>query len=188
MQKHIKEIKPLDARNPFNLGATVLVVGKHGNDIDAMPASWNSPIDYDKLGVVLDSSHYTRKLIEKSGYFMLALPSASIVSETFFLGTHSKNNVKDKIEKSRIKFTEIPGCPIPLPLGCVAWAVCEVLPEEHNQKVYDLFIGKVVKAYVDDRVFNKEEPEFTRELSPLPNYGGSTFYTIGAKLPVPPIK
>lgn len=37
--------------------------------------------------------------------------------------------------------------------GCAAWLICELIPEPHNQQEHDLFIGKVIAAYADDRVF-----------------------------------
>ncbi len=189
MNSHIKAVDINNVWKFFNLGGTVLVEGKHGDDIDVMPASWSMPIDYNKLGVVLDSTHYTRKLIEKEGYFLLALPTVKIVKELMYLGSNSKNDVDDKVEQSGLKFFNIEGCDFPLPEGCVAWAVCKVLKEPHNEKTYDLFIGEVVAGYADDRIFNdKGEPTFEtagEELSILPNFGGAYFYSLGKRVSVP---
>ena len=38
--------------------------------------------------------------------------------------------------------------------GCVGGLECCVIPEPHNQQTYDLFIGEVVAAWADSRVFS----------------------------------
>ena len=76
----------------FNLGGTAFVESKQGDDLDIMPASWNCPLDYDKMTVVIDSTHYSRKLIEASEYIMLAVPGMGIQKEILYLGSVSKND------------------------------------------------------------------------------------------------
>ncbi len=46
-----------------------------------------------------------------------------------------------------------PGSELPLVEGCVGWLACRLVPEPHNQQAYDLFIGEVVGAWADERVF-----------------------------------
>lgn len=188
MIANIKPISVDEAWKLFNLGGTVLVEGTYEGDIDVMPASWSSPLDYNKLMVVLDSTHYTRKLVEKDGYFLLALPTAKIVEELMFLGSNSKNDLKTKVEDSKLGFHKLDDCRFPLPKGCVAWAVCKVLPEQPIQQKYDLFLSEVVQAFYDERVIKNGEPQFEKldaDFSILPNFGGAKFYRLGKRLPVP---
>ena len=45
-------VKPVGLETPyrlFNLGGTAFVESKQGDDLDIMPASWNCPLDYDKM-------------------------------------------------------------------------------------------------------------------------------------------
>ena len=42
----------------------------------------------------------------------------------------------------------------PLVAGCVGWLECRVIDEPRNQQQYDLFIGEVVAAWADPRVFH----------------------------------
>ncbi len=187
MKSYVKEIPSLDAWKFFNLGGTVLVEGQANGEIDLMPASWSVPIDYNKLGVVLAKEHYTRKLIEESGYFLLALPTAKIVDKVMYLGTRTMNKEADKVKNSKIKFFDIEDCELPLPKGCVAWALCRNLDDKHIQDTYELFIGEVVKAYVDKRVIKGDEPLFEKldkDMSPLPNFGGACFYSLGKRVKV----
>ena len=85
----------------FNLGGTVLVSAEHDGKTDMMPASWASPLDYDKVLVVVDKSHYTRKLMDQSEYFALGVASAGILPELLSLGSVSKNADPEKLEKKR---------------------------------------------------------------------------------------
>ena len=117
MTANIKTISVSEVWKLFNLGGTVLVEAQSGDDLDIMPASWSCPLDYDKLSVVIDSSHYTRKLVEKDGYFLLALPTAKIIEKLMFLGSNSKNSLSSKIEDSKIEFYKVDDCRFPLPKG-----------------------------------------------------------------------
>ena len=139
MTANIKTISVSEVWKLFNLGGTVLVEAQSGDDLDIMPASWSCPLDYDKLSVVIDSSHYTRKLVEKDGYFLLALPTAKIIEKLMFLGSNSTNSLSTKVEDSKIELYKVDDCRFPWPKGCVGWAVCKVLPETEIQQKHDVF-------------------------------------------------
>ena len=137
----------------FNLGGTVLVSAEHDGKTDMMPASWASPLDYDKVLVVVDKSHYTRKLMDQSEYFALGVASAGILPELLSLGSVSKNADPEKLEKSGMALFTQPGFKIPLARGCSAWAIFKKLPEtDELSKKYDLFLGQAVAAWGDERV------------------------------------
>jgi len=70
----------------------------------------------------------------------------------------------------------------PLVAGSSAWLVCQVIPEPHNQQTYDLFIGEVVAAYADSRVFNNGHWQFEKaepRWRSLHYIAGGQFYAIG---------
>ncbi|HEX5343201.1 MAG TPA: flavin reductase, partial [Duganella sp.] len=55
-------------------------------------------------------------------------------------------------------------------------------PEPRNEQVYDLFIGEVVAAYADDRVFSNGHWHFETadpSLRSLHYIAGGTFYAVG---------
>ena len=91
-----------DVYRLLNIGATVLVSAEHEGVADVMPAAWACALDLlpAKATVVVDKTHFTRPLMEKSGYFALELPTAAIARETLYLGSVSKNDESDKLEKS----------------------------------------------------------------------------------------
>lgn len=104
------ELKPValeKAYRIFNVGATALVSAAHKGKTDVMLATWVCPLNIEpsRVKACIDSTHYTRPLVEKSGYFALALPTKkAIARETLYLGSVSKNDEPDKLEKSGAKF------------------------------------------------------------------------------------
>ena len=132
-----------DVYRLLNIGATVLVSAEHEGVADVMPAAWACALDLlpAKATVVVDKTHFTRPLMEKSGYFALELPTAAIARETLYLGSVSKNDESDKLEKSGAEFFTVPGYKMPMVKGCAAWMVFKIVSEPHNESTYDLFIG-----------------------------------------------
>lgn len=168
----------------LNVGGTTLVSASFDGVSDIMPATWACALDLapTKATVVIDSSHFTRPLMEKSGYFSLQLPTAAIVKETMRLGAVSKFDMPDKVEKSGAKLFTMPGYDMPLVEGCAAWMIFKILSEPHNQNQYDLFIGECVAAWSDTRVFSNGHWHFESapaELRTLHYVAGGHFYTIG---------
>lgn len=176
----------------LNIGPTVIVSGKTENDFDAMAAAWNTALDLDpaKAVVILDKSHYTRKLIEESNYFMLSIPTRSIAPQTLFLGSVSKNDEPEKIDQSGIRFLkDVEGLPDDIDLieGCAAWNLFERISEPHNEAAYDLFIGQAVSAWADERVFKDGRwmfEEVPQALQTIHYVAGGRFYAIGDAIDV----
>lgn len=189
MEQFLKPVAPGKAYRMFNLGATALVGAAHEGVSDVMTAAWNCPLDLDpcKVTVVIDKSHFTRVLMEKSGYFVLALPGAGIARETLYLGSVSKNDEADKLAKSGAEFFDIPSFKgIPLVRGCACYALFRIIPEPHNQQAYDLFIGELVEAWADDRVLRDGHWDFSGHdaLRTLHYVAGGHFKQIGEPLEV----
>lgn len=183
----VKSVELSDAYRLFNLGGTVFVQSSVGDDLDVMPASWVCPLDYTKMSAVVDSTHYTRKLIEKSGYVMLSLPGVGLQKEIMYLGSVSKNDEPNKIQKSGINFFHVDGCQFPLIQGCAGWAMCRVLDEPAVEKKYDLFLLNILAAWADERVFSdnhwhlEQGPESLRSVHYV---AGGHFYSMGNRIDV----
>ena len=98
-------VKPVGLETPyrlFNLGGTAFVESKQGDDLDIMPASWNCPLDYDKMTVVIDSTHYSRKLIEASEYILLAGDGNSERNSLFRFRKQERQSQQDCRQRSEI--------------------------------------------------------------------------------------
>jgi len=178
---------PLDkSYRLMNHGPTVLVSAQHGGSTNAMAAAWACVLDFGqtpKVTVVLDKATRTRELVEASGYFALQLPTKDMVGLTVGVGSDSARDVPDKLAKHGVKIFTAPGSDIPLVEGCVGWLACKLVPEPHNQQTYDLFIGDVIGAWADDRVFREERWHFDEApdgLRTIHHVAGGQFFVTGA--------
>lgn len=168
----------------FNVGGTSLVSAACDGKTDVMPATWVCPLSVTPARVTacIDRPHYTRPLIDKSRMFALALPTMSIVKEVLKLGSVSKNDDPEKLEKSGAKFFKLDGYDMPLVEGCACYVIFKALDEPHIAEAYDLFIGEAVAAWADPRVFDGRHWLFEKapkELSTIHYVAGGHFYGIG---------
>lgn len=175
----------------LNHGPTVLVSAQHEAERNVMAAAWACALDFapPKVTVVLDKATRTRALVEASGLFALQLPTVPQAALTVALGTDSAITMPDKLVRHQVPLFDAPGLELPLVEGCAAWLVCRVIPEPHIQQAYDLFIGEVIAAWADSRVFRNGHWEFETapaELRTLHYVAGGQFYAIGESVVVPP--
>ncbi|SDP54668.1 NADH-FMN oxidoreductase RutF, flavin reductase (DIM6/NTAB) family [Ralstonia sp. 25mfcol4.1] len=152
----------------LNHGPTVLVSAAHGGQRNIMAAAWAMPLDFapPKVAVVLDKATWTRRLLEASGEFALQVPTVSQVDITQALGSSSGLTMLEQqgIDKfAAYGLQTFTGSVIGAPLleGCAAWLECRLLPEPAIQAGYDLFLGEVVAAHADSRVFSEGRWHFT---------------------------
>jgi flavin reductase (DIM6/NTAB) family NADH-FMN oxidoreductase RutF len=187
MDNHISPVDLQKAYRLINHGPTVLVSARHASANDVMAAAWACALDFapPKLTVVLDKSSSTRELIEKSGIFVIQVPTVAQLQLTQMVGTLSLSSEPEKLKKSAVELFSIAGYDLPFVAGCTAWMACKLISEPHNQQTYDLFIGEVVGAWADTRVFSNgrwhfedAEPAFRS----LHHVAGGHFYAIGEPL------
>ncbi len=181
---HLKAVPLEKAYRLLNHGPTVLVSAQDQNHSDVMAAAWACALEFNptKVTVVLDKSTKTRTIIENSGYFALQVPTLKQLEMVHALGSQSLHDVPDKLARCAVELFQFEQSDIPVVAGCAAWLLCELIPEPHNQQQHDLFIGKVIAAYADERVFrdghwhyHEVEPEWRS----IHHIAGGHFYTIG---------
>lgn len=186
---HVQPV-PLDkAYRLINHGPTVLVSAAHAGETNVMSAAWACALDFSppKVTVVIDKATRTRALVEGGGAFALCVPPAALAALTLGVGTDSALAVPDKLARHGVNTFQAPGHDHALVHGCVAWLACRLLPEPHNQASYDLFIGEVVGAWADERVFRAGRWHFDGApdaLRTLHYVAGGQFYLTGASLQV----
>lgn len=184
MDQHIKPVELAKAYRLLNHGPTVLVSASHGGVENVMSAAWSCALDFapPKVTVVLDKATATRPLVEQSGYFVLQVPNMAQLQLTYDVGHTSAIDTPDKLAKAGVQLFKVEGYDVPLVVGSSAWLICKVLPEPRNEQVYDLFIGEVVAAYADDRVFQNGHWAFENadpQWRSLHYIAGGNFYAIG---------
>lgn len=185
-------LKPVELEKFYRLinhGPTVMVSAKHDGVENVMSAAWCCALDFApnaKLTIVLDKMTFTRPLVEKSGYFVIQVPFANQAETVIAMGESRKEN-PNKLTDNGIELFYQEGFDVPMVKGCAAYIVCELIPEPHNHQAHDLFIGKVLAAWADDRVFRNGHWEFDEvgdDLKTLHYVAGGQFYRIGKGLNV----
>lgn len=184
---HFAAVPLRQATRLINHGPTVLVSAAHEGVPNVMAAAWSMPVDYDppKVSVVIDKSAFTRRLIEASGSFALNVPGRALADLTVGVGTDSAHDLPTKLARHGVLTFAAEAISAPLILGCVAWLECRVLPEPHIQQAHDLFIGEVVAAWADPRVFRDGRWHFDEapdELRTLHYVAGGQFHATGASV------
>lgn len=185
---HIAPVELAKAYRLINHGPTVLVSARHAGIDNVMAAAWVCALDFapPKLTVVLDKSTATRGLIERSGHFAIQVPTVAQVQLTRDVGSRSLKDDPEKLAHCGVERFAMPGHDLPLVAGCSAWLACKLIPEPHNQSVHDLFIGEVVAAWADTRIFSHGHWHF-EDADPawrsLHHVAGGQFYAIGESLP-----
>lgn len=185
---HRRPVPLSKAYRLINHGPTVLVSAANGGQRNIMAAAWAMPLDFDppKVAIVLDKSTWTRQLLEAEGSFVLNIPSARQVDIVQTVGSTSGLEISQEAEQDKFEryglatFTSATSA-APLLEDCVAWLECRLLPEPHNQQQYDLFLGEVIAAQADERVFQDGRWDFTGqdELRTLHHVAGGHFLKIG---------
>ena len=190
MNSHIAPVPLEKSHRLINHGPTVLVSARHAGVDNVMAAAWVCALDFapPKLTVVLDKSSKTRELIEQGGSFVVQVPTAAQLRLTHALGNLSLHDDADKLKHCGVELFGIEGRDLPFVAGCSAWLACRLVPEPHNQQAYDLFIGEVVGAWADARVFGNGRWHFENaapSLRSLHYVAGGQFYATGESLLVP---
>jgi flavin reductase (DIM6/NTAB) family NADH-FMN oxidoreductase RutF len=184
MKTHIASV-PLDKISRLlNHGPTTLVSARQAGTDNVMAASWVRMLDYapPKVTTVLGQKAKTREFIEKSGAFVIQIPTVPQLQLTYQVGHTSLSDNPEKLGKSGVTLFEMEGHDLPFVAGCSAWLACRLIPEPHNQKTYDLFIGEVIAAWADTRAFKNGRWHFETadpRWRSLHYIAGGHFYAIG---------
>ncbi|MDQ8022263.1 MAG: flavin reductase family protein [Moraxellaceae bacterium] len=189
MNRYIAAVELEKSPRLINHGPTVLVSARHGGVDDVMAAAWASALNYDppRVTVVLDKDNRTRELVERSGRFVIQVPTVAQMQLTHAVGTRSLRADPAKLAKSGVTLFDMDGHDLPFVAGSAGWLACRVIPEPHNQDRYDLFIGEVIGAWSDTRVFRDGHWHFERadpSWRSLHYIAGGHFYAIGESFDV----
>ena len=184
MNPHIQSVPLEKAYRLLNHGPTVLVSSRFDGVDNVMAAAWACALDFapPKLTVVLDKAVKTRELVEASGRFVVQVPTVALLDLTNEVGNRSLAGHPDKLLEAGVELLRLAGDTLPFVAGCAAWLECRLVPEPHNQASYDLFIGEVVAAWADDRVFRDGHWHFEDagpEWRSIHHVAGGHFYAIG---------
>lgn len=157
-----------------------MISAKYNGDANVMAAAWVGIGGPNKVIAYLGTQSYTRQLVEKSGYFVVHIPTAQQMETVLYVGEHSKNTMLNKLDNLSLFYQE--EFDIPMVEGCAGWIVCKVIPNSHQEENFDSFMGEFVAAWSDDRVFKNGHWIFDDapdELRTAHYVAGGQFYAIG---------
>ncbi len=168
----------------FDNGGVFLVSSCFENDGDVMPIAWCCPVGLDKVVAMVSPGHYTRSLIDKSGYFALMVPTGSMAQACAYLGTTSKHHTRGKLAGAPVRFSSDNEWSIPLIDGCAAYSVFEVIPTNLPGPV----CGKALLTVADEELFDTDH-WISENLEPkrrnLRYSNGGRWYVAGQPMELP---
>ncbi len=154
----MKEVSIDVAYRLIGNGPTIMISSQDGDFKNVMSNAWNCPVDLapSKLLVVIASTATTRKIIEKTGEFIINVPTVLQKDLVVQVGScHGCDG--DKFAKFNIASFDGVKVKAPCLADCLAWLECKVIPEPEMTKKYDIIFAEVVYARVQDDYFDGEK-------------------------------
>ena len=160
----------------------VSCVDKAGKE-NAITLAWSMPVSINPPMVVISIAprRYSHQLIEETKEFVVNIPTMGIVQETLFCGRRS-GRTYDKFKETRL--TTLPAKMVKPPTikECVAHLECK-LEEQITVGDHTLFIGRVLTAYANKGVFDKNFD--VKKVKPIYHMGGDDFVTLAPEIVSP---
>lgn len=161
-------------------GPVVLVTASRKGRTDITPVGWCMPISSKPalVAIAIFEGSFIHELIRSSNEFVLNVPSADLVRQVQYCGTHSGRDV-DKFEETGLHPGEPRLLEVPYVDECLAHIECSLVdvlaPGDHG-----VFVGLVVAARAEEEAFVggmwrlREE----KELQPIQHLGGTRYATL----------
>ena len=149
------EIPLKRAHRIVNHGPVVLVTAQTGdNPPNIMTVAWITPVSQapQMVAVSIGNKSYSHSLILESREFVVNVPPASLVKKVVLCGRMSGRDV-DKFQETGL--TPVPGAVVTPPLidECTGHLECRV-EQTIQAGDHTLFIGRVVKAWAEEGLFD----------------------------------
>ncbi len=130
-------------------GPVVMVSTADKGRNNIMTMSWHTMIDFNPplVGCVISDRNYTFDIIKKTRQCVINIPTEEIAAKAVACGNCSGRKI-DKFAACGLTPVKAAAVKAPLIKECYASLECELADARLSGK-YDLFIFKVVKAWVD---------------------------------------
>ncbi len=179
-----KEIELGKSNRLLNIGGVVLVSARFGEKDNITPVAWNVPLSKEPplVAIAIAPERFIYGLIEKSGEFGVNLPTLKILKQVYFCGKNSGREI-DKFEATGLKRLKAKFISAPLVEDCIANLECKV------EKIYpvgdhNLIIGKVLRAIVEEDLFDEHLKIELKEAKTIHHLGGKFFTVPGEVIDV----
>jgi flavin reductase (DIM6/NTAB) family NADH-FMN oxidoreductase RutF len=131
------------------------------------------------LSISLRPSRFSHPIIEKTGDFVVNIPTTDMVREVDFCGLHSGSEV-DKFKSCNLHPVKSSKISSPLIQECPVNIEC-VVREKHRLGSHDMFLGEVVAVHVDGDLLDKDGRLSYEKADPIV-YNQGEYWGIGRML------
>jgi len=149
-----------------------------GGKPNVLTVAWSTPLSFDPplIGISIGKNRYSHGVISRTKEFAISVPPSSLLEKVKGCGTLSGRE-RDKFRE--VGLTPLPSRRLKAPVvrEGIAHLECRVMKEVEVGD-HTLFVGEVVEAYADERLFDGEkfDPEAVELIYHL---GGTHFLFLG---------
>jgi len=156
--------------------ATLIVSIDRDGKANIMAAAWTTPLSIKPalVGVAISPKRYTHSLIQESKEFTVNIPSKNLVEKVHLCGTRSGRDA-DKIAIAKLNLKPAKHIKTPIVDECIGNIECKlwgIMPTGDHT----LFIGEVLAAYVDEKLFTDS---WSENAEVLIHVGGEVYTSPG---------
>ena len=132
-----------------------------------MALAWVNVVEYKPPLFAISSyeTHHTNIGIKENGTFSINIPSEGMVEVADYVGLKSGKAI-DKSEVFEVFYGDLETAPMithaPINMECKVLKTISTKDLTDAEKGHEIFIGKVINAYVDDYYLKNEIPDITK--------------------------
>ena len=147
-----KDLKIVPAIFPM----PVLMIATYNEDgsVDVMNAAWGMAYDYKQIKLNISESHKTTQNIRRTGCFTVSLATTETLKESDYFGIVSRNNVKDKFERTNMHATKSTRVDAPIIEEYPITLECKVAKIQNDEFGFRV-VGEIVNVLADENVLDE---------------------------------
>ncbi len=149
-----KEIPLSIANRLINSGPVILVTVHYEEKSNIITLAWQTPVSHTPplVAISVGKTRYSHAMIEKSGEFVVNIPTHELLSVVDYCGSVSGRNV-DKFKEMAL--TPQPAKEVVAPLigECIGHLECK-LSSSAPAGDHTVFVGKIVSASAEESLFD----------------------------------
>jgi len=169
-------------------GPVVFVVSRYRDHVNAMAASWVTPISLSPcmVAVSVSKSSLTHDYIERSGEFSLSIPSRAQLEKVRGSGLVSGREVEDKIAYLGLRLAAGEAMDTPAVADSLAHLECAVVEAYDAGEDHTVFFANVVAAVAEPEAFGDTWLLGEEEAKPLHHLGGNVYSILAERIVAQP--
>jgi flavin reductase (DIM6/NTAB) family NADH-FMN oxidoreductase RutF len=170
------------ANRLINHGPTILVSSLYKGRPNVCPVAWNMPVDFDppKVACVIGEDNYSFECVRRTKEFVINVPTKKILKKVIQCGSTSGEDT-DKFRAFGLRPMASSRVKAPLIKECIAHLECKLLDTAMADK-YNIFLGKVVAAWVEKGFFKDMRLLVEKEGAKTIHHLGARYFTFPSRV------